>query len=69
MGYEKRLMSFWKKKKTNGIKDQERSGTKKVIEIPSTSTTKHLKEKRKMRLVEYGTRVRNGVKIWEALQA
>lgn len=46
MGYEKRLMSFWKKKKTDGIKDQECSGTKKVIEIPSTSTTKHLKEKK-----------------------
>ena len=53
-------------KKLDGTKDQEYSGTKKVIETPNTSTTKHRKEERKMRLEVYETRMGNDVKIWEA---
>ena len=64
--YGKKLMSFWKRKKLDGTKDQEYSGTKKVIEKPNTSTTKHRKEERKKRLEVYETRMGNGVKIWEA---
>ena len=66
MNYGKKLMSFWKRKKLDGTKDQEYSGTKKVIETTNTSTTKHHKEERKMRLEVYETRIGNGVKIWEA---
>ena len=66
MNYGNKLMSFWKRKRPDGTKDQEFNGTKRAIETPNTSTTKRRKEERKMRLEVYGTRMGNGVKMWKA---
>ena len=66
MNSEKKLMSFWKRKRLDGMKDQEFNGTTRARETPNTSTTKRCKEERKMRLEVYGTRMGNCVKMWEA---
>lgn len=68
MGFRKKLMSSWRKR-PDGIKGQEFNGFKRVTRTLNTSTTKHPNEKRKIRLKAYGIKMKDGVRIWGALQA
>lgn len=57
------------RKKPDGIKGQGFNGFRRVIGTLNTSTTKHPYEKRKMRLEGCGIKMKDGARIWGALQA
>ena len=69
MGFRKKLMSSWMRKRPDGIKGQGFNGFRWVTGTLKTSTTKHPNKKRKMRLEGYEIKMEDGARIWGALQA
>lgn len=62
-------MSSWMRKRPDGIKGQGFNGFRRATGTLNTSTTKHPNEKRKMRVKGYGIKMKDGARIWGALQA